>query len=146
VLGVLQVNWLTPTKIRELTVLGEGGMFVCNYLTQELKQHKNAEVLAGAEARRQPRAVKEGESVTFPIAQSEPLRLELQAFVEAVRGERLVEVDGEAGLRALHLALALVTSAAESRVLVKDDLRRLWTDRTLGVGGAQSGRLHGDDL
>ena len=26
VLGVLQVNWLTPTKIRELTVLGERGM------------------------------------------------------------------------------------------------------------------------
>jgi UDP-N-acetylglucosamine 3-dehydrogenase len=146
VLGVLQVNWLTPTKIRELTVLGERGMFVCNYLTQELKQHKNAEVLSSAEARRQPRAVTEGESVTFPIGQSEPLRLELQAFLEAVRGERPVEVDGEAGLRALHLALALVTSAAESRVLVKEDLRRLWTERTLGVGGAPLGRAHGDDL
>ena len=47
VLGVLQVNWLTPTKIRELSVLGERGMFVCNYLTQELTHFKNADV-AGA--------------------------------------------------------------------------------------------------
>ncbi|HYM66553.1 MAG TPA: Gfo/Idh/MocA family oxidoreductase, partial [Patescibacteria group bacterium] len=42
VLGVLQVNWLTPTKIRELSVLGERGMFVCNYLTQELQYFENA--------------------------------------------------------------------------------------------------------
>jgi len=129
VLGVLQVNWLTPTKIRELTVLGERGMFACNYLTQELKQFKNADVLPGAEARRQPRAVIEGESVTFPITQAEPLRLELQAFLGAVRGERALEVDGEAGLRALHLALALVRSASESRVLEKKDLEALWESR-----------------
>ena len=146
VLGVLQVNWLTPTKIRELTVLGERGMFVCNYLTQELAHHKNADVLGGADARRHPRAVTEGETVTFAIQQSEPLRLELQGFLAAVRGEQPVEVDGEAGLRALHLALALVTSAAESRVLVKEDLRRLWAADTLGVGGRESGRAHRDDL
>jgi predicted dehydrogenase len=146
VLGVLQVNWLTPTKIRELSVLGERGLFVCNYLSQELTHHRNAAVLDSAEARRQPRAVSEGEKITYPVAQSEPLRLELEAFLGAVRGEHPVEVDGEAGLRALHLALALVTSAAESRVLVKDDLRRLWTARTLRVGSRDAGRTHGDDL
>ena len=126
VLGVLQVNWLTPTKIREVTVLGERGMFACNYLTQELTLFRNAEVLVGAEARRQPRTVKEGESVAIAITRSEPLHMELESFVRAVRGERPVEVDGEAGLRALHLALALVTSASESRVLFRDDLHSLW--------------------
>ena len=34
--GVLEVNWITPTKVRELSILGEGGMFVVNYLTQDL--------------------------------------------------------------------------------------------------------------
>lgn len=126
-LGVLQVNWLTPTKLRELSVLGERGMFVCNYLTQELTHFKNADVITPSDARRQPRAVTEGEAVIFPIAQAEPLRLELQAFVRASRGERPLEVDGEAGLRALHLALALVTSAAESRVIHGPELERLWS-------------------
>lgn len=126
VLGVLQVNWLTPTKIRELTVLGERGMFACNYLTQELRLFKNAEVRPDQEARAHPRAVSEGEAITFPIPQSEPLRLELEAFLGAVRGERPLEVDGEAGLRALHLALALVRSASQSRVLGRRDLKTMW--------------------
>ncbi|HEV8597210.1 MAG TPA: Gfo/Idh/MocA family oxidoreductase [Candidatus Dormibacteraeota bacterium] len=146
VLGVLQVNWLTPTKIRELTVLGERGLFVCNYLTQELTHYKNADVLTSAEARRQPRAVTEGESVTLPIVQAEPLKLELQAFLQAVRGEQPLDVDGEAGLRALHLALALVTSASESRVFLKDDLGRLWDGETLGIGSRKPGGAHSDDL
>ena len=146
VLGVLQVNWLTPTKIRELTVLGERGMFVCNYLTQELTYFNNADVLRGEESRRQPRAVTEGESVTFPISPSEPLRVELEAFVAAVRGERPIEVDGEAGLRALHLALALVRSASDSRVLRKEELGRLWAGEPLGIGPAKPRSPDRDDL
>ena len=33
-IGVLDINWLTPTKIRELQVTGEKGMFLASYLTQ----------------------------------------------------------------------------------------------------------------
>jgi predicted dehydrogenase len=131
VLGVLQVNWLTPTKIRELSVLGERGMFVCNYLTQDLAQFKNAEMTEPA------KAVTEGEAVTFPITPSEPLRLELQSFVEAVRGEHPLEVDGDAGLRALHLALACVASASEGRAIGKEELEKLWT------GGSVAARPDG---
>jgi UDP-N-acetylglucosamine 3-dehydrogenase len=126
-LGVLQVNWLTPTKIRELSVLGERGMFLCNYLTQELAYFENAEVMWPADARRQPRAVTEGEVLAFSIPRSEPLKLELEGFVEAIRGERPPEVDGESGLRALHLALALVRSAEESRVIAAPELELMWS-------------------
>lgn len=34
--GVLDVNWMTPTKIRRLTVTGARGMFDCNLISQEL--------------------------------------------------------------------------------------------------------------
>ena len=144
-LGVLQVNWLTPTKIREISVLGERGMFVCNYLTQELRYYKNAEVESDPGGDPHPRAVTEGEAVTFPIGQGEPLRLELQAFVQAVRGERAIEVDGEAGLRALHLALAVVTSASESRVLERRELETLWSGRSVGAGRERPRRAHARD-
>jgi UDP-N-acetylglucosamine 3-dehydrogenase len=136
-LGVLQVNWLTPTKIREITVLGEKGLFVCNYLTQELAYFKNADVTPTAEERRaQPRAVVEGEAVTYPVTQAEPLRLELEAFFRAARGEAPTEVDGEAGLRALHLALALVTSAEEARLISRPELEARWR----GAGRQPEGR------
>ena len=132
VLGVLQVNWLTPTKIREVSVLGERGMFVCNYLTQDLVFYENADFPKESDARRHPRAVVEGEEVGYPIVQAEPLRQELEAFFAAVRGERQLEVDGEAGLRALHLALALVESATAAQVIDKAGLEKLWatTDQT----------------
>jgi UDP-N-acetylglucosamine 3-dehydrogenase len=145
VLGVLQVNWLTPTKIREVSVLGERGMFVCNYLTQELTQFKNAEI-AGPDARSKPRAVTEGEAVTFPITQAEPLKLELQSFLRAVKGEQAVEVDGEAGLRALHLALALVTSASEARVITKSELEGLWSGAADGQARGGHRREQRDDV
>ena len=125
-LGVLQVNWLTPTKIRQLTVLGERGMFACNYLTQDLTFYKNAEVEAAPDDDSPLRTVTEGESVVFPIQKGEPLRLELQAFTEAVRGERPLEVDGAAGLRALHLALAVVESATHAKVIGKAELESIW--------------------
>lgn len=133
-LGVLQVNWLTPTKIRQLSVLGDRGMFLCNYLTQDLMFFENAEVAGAgaAEALYPVRAVSEGAAVTLPIHKGEPLRLELESFISAVRGEGALEVDGEAGLAALHLALALVRSAAEARVIDKAELARLW-----GAGGAE---------
>ncbi len=118
--GVLQVNWLTPTKIRELSVLGERGLFVVDYLTQELSHFKNAE-----EPLPNLRGVSEGEMVRFPITQAEPLKLELTSFLDAVREGRPVEVDGEAGMRALHLALALVKSASEGRAIGREELAAL---------------------
>jgi predicted dehydrogenase len=122
--GVLQVNWLTPTKIRELSVLGERGLFHVNYLTQELTHFKNAEVEGVQESSNHLRTVSEGAVIRFPVAQSEPLRTELQSFLRAVRDGGSVEVDGEAGLRALHLALALIKSASENRTVVGEELRR----------------------
>ncbi len=146
VLGVLQVNWLTPTKIRELSVLGERGMFLCNYLTQDLTHFKNAEFPPEADSEFRVRAVTEGEAVKFPVTQGEPLRLELQAFVQAVRGERPLEVDGEAGLRALHLALALVKSATEARVVDRAELSKLWASQAVRSRRRSAGAADRDDL
>jgi len=131
--GVLQVNWLTPTKIRELSVLGERGLFLADYLTQDLTHFKNGDVTIGREAQRNLQGVSEGEVLRFPITQAEPLKLELQSFLDAVRDGRPVEVDGAAGMRALHLALALVKSASEGRVISSEELAALWS------GGSRSG-------
>ena len=124
-LGVLQVNWLTPTKIRELSVLGERGMFVANYLTQELTFNRNANAEPHTAGRGNPKSVAEGEMVSYPIAKAEPLRLELESFLKSVRSGGRPTVDGEAGLRALQMALALVASAAEGRAIAGDELRGL---------------------
>ena len=39
--GVLDINWLTPTKQRTLTVTGERGMYTADYLAQQLVFYPN---------------------------------------------------------------------------------------------------------
>jgi predicted dehydrogenase len=116
--GVLQINWLTPSKIRELTVTGERGMFRADYLTQDLFFHENA---AASEHNWQQitmlRGVSEGSMVQYAIQKREPLRSELEAFLRAVAGDASGIVTGEDGRKALRLALALVESGAEGRVV-----------------------------
>jgi predicted dehydrogenase len=109
VIGSLDINWLTPTKIRELSVIGERGMYVANYLTQDLtfyendycQQHKQWQELARM-------GVTEGRVIRQKVQRREPLFEELRSFGAAVRGEHEPRVRGEDGLRALMLANELV--------------------------------------
>ena len=119
IVGALETNWLTPTKIREILVLGERGMFRVDDLTQDLYFYENAQ--AGSltwPALQNLVGVSEGCMTRFAIQRYEPLKLELQAFLKAVHGEAPVIVTGEDGLAALRLALALVESGKTQRQIV----------------------------
>jgi predicted dehydrogenase len=54
--------------------------------------------------------VTEGNVTRFAIERVEPLRAQLEAFLEAVRGRAPAPVSGEDGLRVVRLALAAVES------------------------------------
>jgi predicted dehydrogenase len=115
-LGVLDINWLTPTKIRELTVTGECGMFLVDHLTQDLYFFENAE--ANEErwsAISLLRGVSEGCMIRYPVCKCEPLRAELEAWIRSVVENTTVPVGGTDGLMALRLAQALVRSGRENR-------------------------------
>jgi UDP-N-acetylglucosamine 3-dehydrogenase len=129
-IGVLQANWLTPTKIRQVSVLGEKGLFVANYLTQELTYYKNANIELDLDSH--PSGVSEGEMVRYPVVQAEPLRLELKSFLSSVATGGPPEVDGNAGLRALQLAEALIASAREARVIAGEELTELLSTKPVG--------------
>jgi predicted dehydrogenase len=122
VLGVLAINRLTPTKIRELAVTGQKGMFLVNYLTQDLFFYENTRyerVPAGGEWENLGilKGVAEGNMTRLAIPRKEPLRAELEAFVRAVQGDPAAAVSGEDGLRVLKLALALVAAGERHTVL-----------------------------
>ncbi len=120
-IGVLDVNWLTPTKIRELTVTGERGMFLVDHLTQDLYFYENAEANRERwDAISLLRGVSEGRVIRYPLQKYEPLRAELEAFVRAVMEDAPVPVPGQDGLAALRLARALVRSGREGRAVVME--------------------------
>jgi predicted dehydrogenase len=115
--GLIEVNWITPTKVRELSVLGEGGMFVVNYLTQDLTfyehptQRTEWDQLAGMYGGG------EGDMVRYALERREPLRLQWEAFIDAVGHHSPAPVDGVDGLAALSTARAILTAGAEHRVV-----------------------------
>ena len=116
--GVLEVNWLTPTKLRELSVTGERGMFRVDYLTQELFFFENARLDRAQWSKIDAfPGVSQGAMTRPFFAKDEPLRLELDAFVAAVQGDRSRVVDGRDGKAALRLALALLRSAETRQVV-----------------------------
>jgi UDP-N-acetylglucosamine 3-dehydrogenase len=117
VVGVLDINWLTPTKIRELSIIGERGMFLVNYLTQDLYFHENSFGNGHWETASALMGVSEGKTIKYEISRIEPLRAELEAFVQAVRGEPAPIVDGDEGLRAVVLAGKLVESGLSHQVV-----------------------------
>jgi UDP-N-acetylglucosamine 3-dehydrogenase len=122
--GMLDVNWLTPVKRRQLVVVGEEGMFELDYLTQRLTFTRatdttNPKLLGGFAP------TFEGDVVELPVAAAEPLAAELDAFLACVRSGARPVVDGEDGLWAVAAAGALLVSAAERRPIQLADLPEL---------------------
>lgn len=117
VVGVLDVNWLTPTKVRELYVTGEKGMFVVNYLTQDLYLYENEYVDSDWDRLGMLKGVGEGNMIKLRIRKREPLQVELESFVQAVLHDRQPQVTGEDGIRALILAQAMVESGRQHKIV-----------------------------
>ena len=120
VVGVLDINWLTPSKRRSLTVTGERGMFLADYIAQDLVLFSNSEA---EETWTQPggsapvTSVSEGEMTRFSIRRQEPLAVELTEFADAVRHGGPPPVEPRDAMVALLLARKMVESAETGQVI-----------------------------
>jgi UDP-N-acetylglucosamine 3-dehydrogenase len=120
VVGVLDINWLTPTKQRSLTVTGERGMFLADYIAQDLVLFANpdaTETWVNAGAGALVTSVAEGEMTRYSIHRQEPLAVELDEFARAVRDDAPPPVAPRDALIALLLARTMVESAQTGRVI-----------------------------
>ncbi len=113
--GLLDVNWLTPEKRRELTLLGEGGMLRASYLTQDVWFIESATTLTGWDELALVRGDAEGSVVRFALRKVEPLRAELEAFTRCVVDDLPEPVGALDGARARGAALAVRESAQQHR-------------------------------
>jgi UDP-N-acetylglucosamine 3-dehydrogenase len=95
----IESNWLTPYKTRMLTVTGSEAIMRLDYITQDLwiEQHKETV---------QPR---------YPF--QEPLKMELQHFVDCIVEKKKPIVTGEDGVKALEVATAAIQSSAKNRAI-----------------------------
>jgi len=116
-IGILDVNWLTPTKIRELSLIGEKGMFSVNYLTQDLDFYEN-DFRNGNWEDLAIMGVSEGRKIRYNIRRKEPLLSELEQFIEAIEHDQPPHITGEEALRAVLLAEKLIESGQKHEVVL----------------------------
>ncbi len=90
--GIIETNWLTPHKVRELTVVGTEGIAYVDYLKSTLRIYDDYWI---REAK---------------VEKSEPLLNELRHFVECVESDREPIVTGEDGKHVMEVALAAIES------------------------------------
>lgn len=116
--GLIEVNWIAPTKVRELSVLGEGGMFVVNYLNQDLTFYEHPTQSTEWDQLAGMYGGGEGDMIRYALERREPLRVQWEAFIDAVGRRCPAPVNGVDGLAALSTARAIHTAGVEHRVVV----------------------------
>ena len=95
----IETNWLTPKRVRSLTVTGSDGIIEVEYTAQELRVEKD-------------------DYIHQPLnGYREPLYSELQEFTSSIMEKREPEVTGRDGLRALEICEAALESARTGRVV-----------------------------
>ncbi len=116
-LGVISANWLTPKKVREITVTGEKGMFVANYLSQDLFFYENEFVRQNVVYKSHSMDILEGHMLKIKIENKEPLRNELESFIDCAAKKTAQKVTPQDGLQALRIAQTCIESARENKVI-----------------------------
>lgn len=113
--GLIEANWLTPTKIRRLDVTGKEGYAALDYISQEL--HLYGKVLSKNYADYEELTMAYGhpQRAKIKTEKEEPLKLELRHFLQSIVDNSTPLVDGRSGIKNLEAALAAVQSARKGR-------------------------------
>ena len=113
---LLQVNWVTPVKIRELAVTGTRGYAEVEYVRQELRYHA-AQPVHAADSYSEVTAYSEREPQLVDHERLEPLARQLGEFLRAVAGRPAEIVTGREGRRSMEVVLRLVDLAEREQLV-----------------------------
>ncbi len=102
--GIVEVNWLTPYKRRELELTGTAGIISVDYIKQSIE-------VFGKFAQ------------DIQIKHEEPLKSELRSFLNAVMNGEEPEITGEDGLKALKMVIAANKSSKEHKPISFEELK-----------------------
>jgi UDP-N-acetylglucosamine 3-dehydrogenase len=105
----MSVNWLTPSKQRTVTVLGEKGALVADLLTSDLTYYSNAAVPIEWDEMARLKGVSEGDMTRYAFPKPEPLQLEHEGFRNAILDLPEAQIVSlEAGIEVMEIADAML--------------------------------------
>jgi UDP-N-acetylglucosamine 3-dehydrogenase len=103
--AVVQANWITPVKIRRLTITGTSGLLDVDYLEQSLRLFRGAPEVFEGPLWNFFAVARESNPEEVPVARYEPLRAELEHFVGRVATGDTSTDEARQSAQALTLAI-----------------------------------------
>ena len=98
--GLIETNWLTPHKVRTLTVMGLDGVAYLDYIEQSLELHYEG-----------------GHVEVVEVEKGEPLRRELEHFIHVAGNGHHSPSSGDNGRYVLSVAMAALESYKNSSTI-----------------------------
>ena len=97
--GLIETNWLTPKKVRTLTAVGTGGVATLDYIQQTLEISRN------------------DTKINVEVERKEPLKNEIESFLECLMEGRCPEPSGEDGIYVLSVAISAIRSYKSGKLV-----------------------------
>src|SRR5436190_14938303 len=122
VIAHINVNWLSPVKIRTTLIGGQKKMVVWNDLVADEKVRvydKGVQITSGEGIRNLLVSYRSGDMWAPQIEQLEALHVELDYFADCVLNDKVSFNDGQAGLRIVRMLEAAETSIRKRGELVR---------------------------
>ena len=115
----LQVNWITPVKIRTLSVTGTLGYCELDYVTQELTLYKSnySSEAVPSEFKKFITKLSKPTRISAQVQKEEPLKLEITDFVNSIINKGKPLVTPQEGINAIKLAEVVLKSLSEKKLL-----------------------------
>ncbi len=123
VIAHINVNWLSPVKIRTTLIGGQKQMVVWNDLVADEKVRvydKGVQITSGDGIRDLLVSYRSGDMWAPQLEQLEALHVELEYFADCIMNNKIPMNDGHAGLRVVRML-----EAAEKSIQKKGELVRL---------------------
>ncbi|KXH74426.1 MAG: hypothetical protein AM326_00055 [Candidatus Thorarchaeota archaeon SMTZ-45] len=119
ILGSIEVNRLTPTKIRDLSITCTQGFATLDYITQDISVY--GKILDTDFKDYDELILKFGNpEIGKPfVKKQEPLKLELEHFVSCIRAHKKPLVNGREGLKNLEIALRAQKSVNDNYIKIE---------------------------
>jgi len=117
----INVNWLSPVKVRTTLIGGKDKMLVWNDLEADEKikvYDKGVKITSGEGVYDLLVNYRSGDVWSPRVEQAEALKVELDYFIDCIRNDRRPDNDGEAGLRVVRLLEAADRSLIERGRLI----------------------------
>lgn len=105
-LAHIHVSWLDPHKIRNMTVVGTSRMVSFDDMSagEKLRIYdKGADISEGVADYAQSISLRTGDILIPKMVNAEPLRLEVDHFIEGVLDDRAIRTDGRAGEQTVRI-------------------------------------------